>query len=188
MAHAAWSKKIYLTFDDGPVPGPTEFVLEELASRNFKATFFCIGDNVKKHQNIFERVKSAGHRVANHTFHHSNGWKTDITTYEQDVEDCRNVMKADNLLFRPPYGRIKRNQIKVLSTYRIVMWDVLSYDFANLSAERCLKGSLGAVRDGSIIVFHDSVKAEKNLRFILPRFLDQIEERGYIPSLIPANT
>lgn len=178
-------KKIYLTFDDGPIPDVTEFVLNELGERRTKATFFCIGDNVRKNRSIFEKLKDQGHCVGNHTYHHVSGWRSDSNKYLKDVNDCLAEMKMDSKLFRPPYGRITRKQIKALAGYQIIMWDVLSFDYSRISAERCLNGTLKAVRDGSIIVFHDSIKAEKNLRFVLPRFLDQVLDWGYLPELIP---
>jgi peptidoglycan/xylan/chitin deacetylase (PgdA/CDA1 family) len=182
----AMEKEIYLTFDDGPIPGPTEFVLDQLEKANAKATFFCIGDNVSKHPSIFQKVAGNGHRIANHTFSHLNGWSCNDREYVENIRHCREefakngVGRDDVGLFRPPYGRIKRSQIKLLNEYTIVMWDVLTLDYApNISAERCLRGSVNATRPGSIIVFHDSLKAEKNVTYALPRFLDHFASRGY---------
>jgi peptidoglycan-N-acetylglucosamine deacetylase len=178
-------KKLYLTFDDGPVKGPTELVLETLASRSAKATFFCIGDNVRKHPRVFERVFADGHTVGNHTFHHLNGWRTPTSEYLKDVEACADEMRRLNwgegkMCFRPPYGRIKWSQVRSLSRYRIIMWDVLTQDFDHsLSPETCLRKSIAATRNGSIIVFHDSFKAEKNLSFVLPRFVDHFADLGF---------
>lgn len=174
-------KKLYLTFDDGPVPGPTEFVLDELARIGAKATFFCIGDNVRKHPAVYARVLAEGHAVGNHTFNHLSGWKTHDTEYIQNIHLCDEALKPHvGNLFRPPYGRITRRQIASLSKYRIVMWDVLTNDYAqSLSPEACLRGSLAASRNGSIVVFHDSLKAEKNLRFVLPRYLDHFNAQGF---------
>jgi peptidoglycan-N-acetylglucosamine deacetylase len=178
-------KKIYLTFDDGPVPGPTEFVLKTLASRSVKATFFCIGDNIRKHSGVFDTVVAGGHTVGNHTFHHINGWRTSTSDYIRDVEACtgelKRVRNADTrLCFRPPYGRIKRSQARSLSGYRIIMWDVLTQDFDRaILPETCLRKSIAATRNGSIIVFHDSFKAEKNLSFVLPRFVDHFGGLGF---------
>jgi len=186
-----WRKKtdaleIYLTFDDGPVPGPTEFVLEELARVYAKATFFCIGDNVQKHPAIFERVCREGHTVGNHTFHHVNGWKTSLKKYVDDIASCRDVLKEpveySIPLFRPPYGRITRQQIKAIEgDYHIVMWDVLTMDYLkSLSPETCLRRSIQATRPGSIVVFHDSLKAEKNLRYVLPQYLQHFSAKGFV--------
>ncbi len=180
------SKELYLTFDDGPVPGPTEFVLEE--QRKFKATstFFCIGDNIQKYPEIFQQVVNDGHTIGNHTFNHLSGWGASTPHYLENISLCedkigtRNSGLTKRRLFRPPYGRITRDQIAALSEYQIVMWDVLTHDYArSLSAESCLKGSIAAVRPGSIIVFHDSLKAEKNLRYVLPRFMDHFASQGY---------
>ncbi|MBL0741354.1 polysaccharide deacetylase family protein [Chryseolinea lacunae] len=175
-------KELYLTFDDGPVPGPTEFVLETLAAYQAKATFFCIGDNVRKHPDIFRRIAAQGHVTANHTFNHMNGWKNNATDYKQNVQRCQEEMTlqakpahsvASRPLFRPPYGRITRNQILALQDFNIIMWDVLSVDYAkSLARERCLRNTVKATRAGSIIVFHDSLKAEKNMTYALPRLLD----------------
>ena len=187
----ARAEELYITFDDGPVNGPTEFVLESLATFSAKATFFCIGDNIRKHPDIFRRIVKQGHAVGNHTFNHLNGWKNDTQHYIQNVQQCKAEMQKqlgvkDTVfvtdLFRPPYGRITRKQIKLLEAdYRIVMWDVLSVDYnKHLSPEACLRNTIRAVRPGSIIVFHDSVKAEKNMTYVLPRLLDHFTEEGYI--------
>lgn len=177
-------KKIYLTFDDGPIPGPTEFVLDQLGRTGIKATFFCIGDNVKKHPGVFRRIRAEGHAVGNHTFHHISGWKTKVQGYLANVALCDEAIResgyAPPALFRPPYGRITRRQIASLTSHRIIMWDVLTNDYAtNLAAEDCLRGSLAATRPGSIVVFHDSLKAEKNLMHVLPRYLDNFLGQGY---------
>lgn len=184
------TKDLYLTFDDGPVPGPTEFVLDVLARFNIKATFFCIGDNIRKHPDLFGRVLESGHVVGNHTFHHVSGWKTPAIEYVEEVNLCEEEIAkysgaiqdaSERRLFRPPYGRITRAQIGLLrNTYQIVMWDVLSVDYnRRLSKEACLKNTLRAIRPGSIIVFHDSQKAEVNLTYALPRFIEQSLELGY---------
>ena len=176
-------KALYLTFDDGPVHGPTEFVLDQLARVSAKATFFCIGDNVRKHPDVFERILSEGHAVGNHTFHHLSVWKTPVEEYVADVRQCDEVLGTGGKnppLFRPPYGRITRRQVSRLRDHRIIMWDVLTNDYAKaLSPEACLRGSLAATRNGSIVVFHDSLKAEKNMTFVLPRYLDHFRSQGY---------
>lgn len=172
-------KVVYLTFDDGPVPGPTEFVLDQLKKYNAKATFFCIGDNVKKHQDIFFKIQGVGHSVGNHSFHHFNGWKTDTESYVDDVRKAGAVI--DSHLFRPPYGKIKRSQSRLLlKDFKIVMWDVLSYDFdVTVSPEQCYQNVVRNVRPGSIIVFHDSEKAFSNLKEVLPRCLEFLVKNGY---------
>jgi peptidoglycan-N-acetylglucosamine deacetylase len=182
-------KKLFLTFDDGPVPGPTEFVLETLKTFNAKATFFCIGDNVKKHPAVFANVVKGGHTIGNHTFNHLKGWNYSTQEYLGNIELCSSQLKiAGNRhsesnvqqLFRPPYGRIKRDQIKALRDYKIIMWDVLTHDYAkSYSPEKCLTGSLKATRSGSIVVFHDSLKAERNLTYALPRYLEHFSEKGF---------
>ncbi len=173
---------IYLTFDDGPIPIVTPAVLNILKQYNAKATFFCIGDNVRKHPDIFEKVKAGGHAIGNHTFNHLKGWKTETETY------LENFLQADKLLdtslFRPPYGRIKRAQIKALKEakpgLKIFMWDVLSGDFdMTLKPEDCLKGVLKYTEAGSMVVFHDSIKAFKRLEYVLPRALDVWSKDGY---------
>lgn len=182
-------KKIFLTFDDGPVPGPTEFVLETLKNFNAKATFFCIGDNVKKHPEVFARIVKEGHAIGNHTYNHLKGWNYSTSEYISNVEMCATQFKSAGIaslaphaqqLFRPPYGRIKRSQIKALPNYRIIMWDVLTHDYAkSYSPERCLAGSVKATRPGSIVVFHDSIKADRNMKFALPRYIEHFSEMGF---------
>lgn len=178
-------KAVYLTFDDGPVPGPTDFVLDTLKSFNATATFFCIGDNVRKHAAEFQKVIDAGHAVGNHTFNHFNGWSVPGPAYLDNVQLCQHELLMHGSantrnLFRPPFGRIRTSQIKLLKDYKIVMWDVLTFDYdKSFSSERSLSGSLKAVRPGSIVVFHDSLKAEKNLMYVLPKFIEELTLRGY---------
>lgn len=180
---AETSKDLYLTFDDGPVPGPTDFVLEVLRRYNATATFFCIGDNVRKHPDVFARVIEEGHSVGNHTFNHLNGWQNANEHYLANVQKCDEYLgtaASKNRLFRPPYGRITWNQIKLLNEYRIIMWDVLSIDYdKRLQPARCLRNTIDATRPGSIIVFHDSIKAEKNLMHALPRFIEHFLQLGF---------
>lgn len=189
---ATEEKEIYLTFDDGPVPGPTEFVLEELKKVSAKATFFCIGDNIRKHPDIFTKVLAEGHVIGNHTFNHLKGWSTALEKYLDNVLLCEeeiasqksNInegLRAGLGYFRPPYGRITPNQIKSLKEkYQIVMWDVLTHDYSkNISRNNCLNGSIRATRPGSIIVFHDSLKAERNLTYVLPKFLEHFSSLGF---------
>lgn len=185
-----FEKKIFLTFDDGPIPGPTEFVLEELARFNARATFFCIGDNVRKYPNVFEKILAAGHSIGNHTFNHLKGWQTKKEEYIKNIRLCEaefnkfqwDGMNEDKLkLFRPPYGRIKPNQVNALNDYSIIMWDVLTHDYSkSYSSDECLQGSIQATRPGSIVVFHDSLKAERNLTYVLPRYLEYFSQRGFL--------
>ena len=182
-------KEIYLTFDDGPVPGPTEFVLDQLSKARAKATFFCIGDNIRKSPLVFQKILAHGHAVGNHTFHHLNGWKTDQAKYVGDIQLCTEEISRHGIpgnLFRPPYGRITRSQIGALQNQRIIMWDVLTNDYAkNLSPEMCVRGSISSARPGSIVVFHDSLKAERNMTFALPRFLEHFSSLGYTFKSLP---
>src|SRR5690606_7851349 len=159
------SNSVFLTFDDGPIPKVTPWVLDELKKHNAKATFFCIGENVQKHPEIFRRILDEGHSVGNHTFNHLNGWKTEVSEYVDNVLKCEEVFNSEfgiqnsELLFRPPYGRISSKQAKLLlkEGYKIVMWSCISYDYdRNVSEEKCLQNVLRSVRSGSIIVFHDS--------------------------------
>lgn len=178
-------KELYLTFDDGPVVGPTEFVLDTLAHYAISATFFCIGDNVKKHPALMSRIVQDGHQIGNHTYNHLNGWRADTEDYVANVTACDFVLKeylpnVRQKLFRPPYGRITKKQIGVLADYEIVMWDVLTLDYdRHVSEASCLHKSVEVTRPGSIIVFHDSVKAERNLRYTLPRYIERCMNDGY---------
>ena len=172
-------KILYLTFDDGPVPEVTPWVLHELSKYNARATFFCIGDNVRKHPEIYQQIIASGHLTGNHTQHHLSGWNVKHDIYIQDVEAAAVFIKSS--LFRPPYGRITPSIIKRLkSTYKIIMWDVLSYDFdVTRTAEYCAKKVIGSAHKGSIIVFHDSIKAEPRLKRALPDVLKHFHEQGY---------
>lgn len=181
-------KKVYLTFDDGPIPEITEWVLEELKKHNAKATFFCIGDNINKNPQILKKVITAGHAIGNHTYNHLNGWKTTTEAYLENIKRCEELIQQSGInlkskFFRPPYGKIKTRQAKEISKlgYKIIMWDVLSADFdQNLSQEACLKNVLSNTESGSIIVFHDSAKAFQNLEYALPRTLAYLNENNFI--------
>lgn len=172
-------KNIYLTFDDGPIPVLTDWVLDQLREFNAKATFFCVGANILKNPDIFERVKSEGHTLANHTMWHSKGFKNTVGDYVKEVEECKKLL--ENTLFRPPYGQLKRSQYKALVErgYKIILWDVISYDFEQISEKRCSDNVIKNTKNGSIVLFHDNVKAEKNLRYALPRFLEHFLTLGY---------
>lgn len=172
-------KILYLTFDDGPIPDVTPWVLGQLADHNAKATFFCVGENVGKHQTVFQQVLDAGHTVGNHTFSHLNGWVSDNVPYFLNVRRCAHLIKS--ALFRPPYGRLMPKQSQFLQRhYRIVMWDVLSGDFdPKISAEQCLKNVVKNAGNGSIVVFHDSMKAWEKLQFVLPKVLRHFARQGY---------
>lgn len=179
-------KKVFLTFDDGPTPEITEWVLAQLNKYNAKATFFCIGDNIRKHPEIFQKTISENHSIGNHTFNHLNGWKTNTKGYIENVTVCNseinNLQSTICNLFRPPYGKIKLSQAKKLirENYKIIMWDIISYDFdKTISKEKCLENVLSNVVPGSIIVFHDSKKAWQNLEYVLPKTLDFLKKKGY---------
>ncbi len=183
-------KAIFLTFDDGPIPEITEFVIDELAKFNAKATFFCVGENITKHPSIFEKIVSSGHAFGNHTYNHLKGWQTPNDVYFTNIYKTEETMRLsksgsfsieNSKLFRPPYGRIKSSQAKALrESYKIIMWDVLTCDYdKNLDGDVCLRNAIKNTGPGSIVVFHDSVKAEKNLRFVLPRYLAHFSEAGY---------
>lgn len=179
------AKLLFLTFDDGPVPGPTEAVLDMLRAHRAPATFFCIGDNVRKHSELFGRIKAEGHEVANHTRNHRNGWRTPADEYVANVRGCDEDLGETSRLFRPPYGRMTPLQARQLMPRKIIMWDVLTRDYdRTLPPSACLRGSLRAIRPGSIVVFHDSIKAEKNLLYVLPRFLEGARGQGYSFALL----
>jgi len=176
--------KIYLTFDDGPIPEITEWVLEELKKYEAKATFFCIGHNIQKHPEIFEKVNKDGNSIGNHTFNHLNGWKTSTKEYVENVKLCEpSISNPKSKIFRPPYGKIKTSQSKKLRHlgYKIIMWDVLSADYdTSISPEKCLDNVLKNVTSGSIIVFHDSIKAFPNLEYTLPKALKYWAAKGFV--------
>ena len=174
------SKKLYLTFDDGPQPAVTTWVLQQLAAYDAKATFFCIGDNVVKHPATYEAVLAAGHAVGNHTFNHLNGWRTATNTYIDNVKTCQQVV--DSRLFRPPYGRISGRQARLVRELglEIVLWEVICGDFdPSLSPQQALDNVLRYARSGSVVVFHDSVKAFPILKVILPQVLSHFAEEGF---------
>ena len=182
--HFTWripteEKRIFLTFDDGPIPEVTPWVLEQLEKYNAKATFFCVGDNIRKFPEIFQQVKNAGHSIGNHTMNHLNGWTTENLTYFHNIRQGAN--QAKSALFRPPYGRLTPKQTQfLLRHYRIVMWDVLSGDFdQNITKEDCLNNVLASTRRGSIIVFHDSLKASERMMYTLPLVLEHFAAKGY---------
>ena len=172
-------KKVYLTFDDGPTPEITEWTLEQLKIYNAKVTFFCIGNNIEKYPAIFNKVVTDGHAIGNHTFNHLKGWKTATKEYVENIEK----FDVKSKLFRPPYGKIKPSQSKKLRAlgYKIIMWDIISYDFdIQTSKEKCLENVLKNVQPGSIIIFHDSIKAAQNLKYALPKTLEFLKEKGFV--------
>jgi peptidoglycan/xylan/chitin deacetylase (PgdA/CDA1 family) len=174
---------LYLSFDDGPHPEATPFVLEQLASFNAKASFFCIGKNVQLYPEIYDAILAAGHVVGNHTQHHMNGWKNNTENYIADIQEATKLI--DSNLFRPPYGRISFSQIKALRLdpalpQQIVMWDVLSGDFdTTITGDQCAQNVIQHAGPGSIVVFHDSAKAMDRLRIALPKILAHFSKLGY---------
>lgn len=175
---------VYLTFDDGPIPEITPWVLDLLKEYDIKATFFCIGDNVRKYPHIFKRIITEGHEVGNHTFNHIKGWGSSDESYFKNIAAAAELI--DSTLFRPPYGRIKKSQIvHIKKNYRIIMWSVLSGDYnRRRSPEQCFANVEKNIKPGSIIVFHDSIKAERNMKYALKKTLELIKDRGFKASLV----
>lgn len=173
------ANKVYLTFDDGPIPEVTPWVLDVLQYYDVKATFFCIGNNVASYPDVYKRILAEGHTIGNHTYDHLNGWNTEPNLYYQNIEKAAELI--DSKLFRPPYGRIKTKQINHLKEhYQIIMWDILSGDFdQKKSPEQCIDNVLRNTTSGSIIVMHDSLKAEQNIKGSLEKIIQRILEKGY---------
>lgn len=179
--------KIYLTFDDGPTPEVTEWVLEVLKTHGIKATFFCIGNNIDNHPEIFQKIINEGHSIGNHTYNHLNGWKTANSAYFDNAALAeKSILKkfplfVQNKLFRPPYGKMKASQAAEIRRqgYRIIMWDVLSADFDLITPEKCLHNVIKNTRSGSVIIFHDSVKAYGNLRYALPKTIEYLKDKNF---------
>lgn len=172
-------KCLFLTFDDGPVPDVTEEIIFILKKYGILATFFCVGENIQRYPELFDQLKTCGHRIGNHTHNHLNAWATSDDVYLKNVELCQALTQSK--LFRPPYSKLRHSQIRALkSQYEIIMWDVVSRDFdPRVSPEQCLKNTLKYTQNGSIIVFHDHVKAWKNVSYTLPRALEQWLSEGY---------
>jgi peptidoglycan/xylan/chitin deacetylase (PgdA/CDA1 family) len=174
---------VYLSFDDGPDPSETAFVLDLLKAYGVKATFFCIGKNVHTYPEIYQRIIREGHRVGNHTHNHLNGWKVSDSAYFEDILEARKYIDSD--LFRPPYGRATRFQMQCLGEgglkMKIIMWSVLSGDFdTNITPEQCFENVYAHLRPGAIITFHDSRKASPRLRYALPEVLKKMSEKGLV--------
>lgn len=172
-------KVLYLTFDDGPIPEVTPWVVDTLAKFDAKGTFFCVGENAEKYPEVLQQVIDQGHSIGNHTYQHLNGWATENLPYFHNVRKCAHSVNSN--LFRPPYGRLRPKQAQFLQRhYRVVMWDVLSGDFdQRLEPQQCLGNVMMKSAPGSIIVFHDSLKAERNLKYALPRVLEYFSLQGY---------
>ncbi|MBD1425997.1 polysaccharide deacetylase family protein [Sphingobacterium arenae] len=172
-------RKIYLTFDDGPIPEVTPCILDTLAEYDIKATFFCVGDNIEKNRSIYERILSEGHQVGNHTYNHLRGWDTDDNIYLDNIAKCQQLTGTP--LFRPPYARAKKTQLKALyGRYEVVFWDVLSGDFdEQISPEKCYRNVVRHAKSGSIIVFHDNIKALPRVTYALPKVISYLKRAGY---------
>ena len=177
-------KVVFLTFDDGPIPEVTTWVLDLLDKYYIKATFFCVGDNVKKHPEIYQDIQNRGHQTGNHTFHHIQGLKTETQPYLKDVEEAGEVI--DSKLFRPPYGHMRFSQFKALQKrYKVVMWDVVTRDYSHLmTAEQVFEVVKKYTRNGSVIVFHDSLKSGDRMKESLPKSIEWLIEQGYSFRLI----
>lgn len=205
----ASQKTIYITFDDGPHPRITPWVLTELLKHDAKATFFCVGDNIRKFPEVCKATLAAGHALANHTMHHIKGWKTSNQDYLKDIQDCeleinriypvvdddvqvephRGISPSPlKKLFRPPYGQIKRSQISAVKAlgYEVVQWSNLSCDYdPKLNVKKSLSALVSQTTPGSIVVFHDSEKAEDQLMWLLPKYLEAMTARGYTFEVLP---
>lgn len=181
------SKEIFLTFDDGPVPGITEKVLDILNAYNYKATFFMVGHNVTKYPTLAKEVLAAGHQIGNHTYHHIRGNRSSTELYLTDFKSCQetlhDILEIETKSFRPPYGRISTDQAKQIGkSHEVVMWDVLSGDYdINIPTEKIIKKIKKHTRNGSIIVFHDQQKTAERLPYILSEFLNYSSSEGYLP-------
>ena len=183
-----WRKKdsdkvIYLTFDDGPEPSITQWVLGLLDKHNIKATFFCVGENLSRFPEIKNKIIDSGHQLANHTHNHNNGRKTDWETYWESINDCESQIGAahSKKLFRPPYGKLSKTfGAKIAKEYHIIMWTVLSGDFDNsLTKEKILRNTVRSSKPGSIVVFHDNIKCLEKNKWVLPKYIEAMLEQGY---------
>lgn len=193
MPKAVWrlpkeEKTVFLTFDDGPIPEVTPYVLDLLREKNIKATFFCVGDNVRKYPALFKQLIDEGHQVGNHTFNHLQGFKNGLDYYADNVEKADTLINS--IFFRPPHGQFSYFHMwKLRKNYSIILWDLVTRDYnRKLSGETVFSFVQKYVRNGSIIVFHDSLKAEKNLRYALPKTIDYLIEKGYKFEVITEDT
>lgn len=171
---------LYLSFDDGPETENTEWILENLANFEAKATFFCLGKQLEKKPDLYDKILAEGHICGNHTFNHLNGWNCSTKNYLEDIERCSEFI--DSKLFRPPYGKLTYNQYKSLKKlgFKIVLWDIMPGDFdSTLQKEKCLSNILRFTKNGSIIVLHENNNSQKNLRYVLPRLLEHYTEKGF---------
>ncbi len=169
---------VYLTFDDGPTPGITEWILSTLRRYNAKATFFVLGKNVEMYPDLYDKILAEGHRVGNHTYSHQKGWTMPLEKYLEDIDFASDIVQSD--LFRPPYARITPSQLNMVAKrYKVVMWSIISRDYnRKITGEMCLRGVLPHIKAGSIILFHDSEKSFSNMSYALPKTLAYIEKLG----------
>ena len=170
---------IYLTFDDGPTPGVTEWVLAQLDKYDAKATFFVLGKNVEMYPDLYQRILDAGHKIGNHTYSHQKGWRMSLERYLEDIDCADDLLKSE--LFRPPYARVTPSQMRaVAKRFKIVMWSIVSHDYnRHLSPQRVLRNVLDEIGPGSIVVFHDSDKAFYNMSYALTRTLEYVKQKGW---------
>tara|TARA_B100001758_G_scaffold246820_1_gene262862 strand:+ start:4438 stop:5049 length:612 start_codon:yes stop_codon:yes gene_type:complete len=173
-------KNIWLTFDDGPTPKVTSFILKILKTENVKATFFLVGKEIEKYPDLFNKIIKDGHMIGNHSYSHKSGWSCNNFTYYHDIEKCQKLMPENNI-FRPPFGRISPLQIKkIKKDYKIILWDVLSWDFLlNIKSDKVKQNVLQNTQAGSIIVFHNNQKSFKNLKPILQETIQKLKKKGY---------
>lgn len=176
--------KIYLTFDDGPTPKVLPFILQTLDEYKVLATFFCVGENMRKHPHLVSEMLKRNHAIGNHTYNHLSGWRVKSKAYFENAEKADEVYKSN--FFRPPYGRIRKSQVKHLSKkYKIIMWDVLSYDYdKNTGPKTCYKNVIDNTKSGSLIVFHDNQKAFANLQYALPKSIEYLLNKGFVFDVI----
>jgi peptidoglycan/xylan/chitin deacetylase (PgdA/CDA1 family) len=179
-------KKIYLTFDDGPIPVVTDYILDILKDFDVKATFFLVGENVKRNPLLFERLITEEHCIGNHTYNHIDGWKVNERVYLENIRLCSEVFKQSGWnvhpkIFRPPYGKIRKRTLnKIKHEYKVIMWDVLSYDFSNkVDSNECLYKSLKYTKNGSIIIFHDNVKSFEKIKFVISKYISSLKDFNY---------
>ena len=173
------SEGVYLTFDDGPTPGVTEWILSTLEKYDAKATFFVLGKNAELYPDLYQKILDAGHKIGNHTYSHQKGWRMSLERYLEDIDCADDLLKSE--LFRPPYARVTPSQMRaVAKRFKIVMWSIVSHDYnRHLSPQRVLRNVLDEIEPGSIVVFHDSDKAFYNMSYALTRTLEFVKERGW---------
>ena len=170
---------VYLTFDDGPTPGITEWILATLAKYDAKATFFVLGKNAEHYPDLYRKIVDAGHKIGNHTYSHQKGWGVPLERYVEDVDYANDILESD--LFRPPYARVTPSQMRaVAQRYRIIMWSIISYDYArSVSPRKCLHNVIDNLAPGAVVAFHDSEKSFRNMSYALPRTLEYIKSKGW---------